>query len=152
MKSPLLCPPLLPGQRPLSCLDRQRFKAERRGASYMWVCLMCVCVKEKECECVMKAGKVNEWVENEKKQRWEFTSQLLYGNTVFSESTHCHTVEHSEINREEMVMKSVCGLGVKLLSYSSYQVCFIYLPVPVCRVEMFVFTSHPTWSHKKGNE
>lgn len=67
-----------------------------------------------------------------KKQRWEFTSQLLYGNTVFSESTHRHTVEHSEINRKEVVMKSVCGVGVKLLSYSSYQVCFIYLPVPVC--------------------
>ena len=130
MKSPLLCPPLLPGQRPLSCLDRQRFKAERRGGSYMCVCLIyvcvcvCVCVwvKERECECVMKAGKVNEWVENEKKKwRWEFTSQLLYGNTVFSESTHCHTVEHSEINRKEMVMKSVCGRGVKLLSYFLYR-------------------------------
>lgn len=70
-----------------------------------------------------------------KKQRWEFTSQLLYGNAVFSESTHCHTVEHSEINREEMVMKSVCGLQVELLSYSLYQtrcVLFTYLCLFVC--------------------
>lgn len=113
MKSPLLCPQLLPGQRPLSCLDKQCFKAERRGSGSLYVGVCFVYVWERElgvyvysAKYRMKGGKLSKSQLNERAERVQkdagghFTPGHLHGNTVFTETTHWHTIIHCKLNRE----------------------------------------------------